>query len=734
MKDKKLKNQKEIKILATLGPSSMEKSVVQNMDASGVDIFRVNLSHTKVEDFENVVRKIQSWTKKPISIDTEGAQIRTGKMKNGSVTIKNNDIVNLTSAEILGDESTIPIYPITPHKILQLGDILAIDFNSAIVQVIKIENDKIYARVISEGKIGSNKAVNVDRLINLPPFGEKTLKALELAKKLGLNHIALSFAARKEDIEQLRKFFPYPIFVISKIESRLGLLNLEEICEASDALIIDRGDLSREVPLQKIALAQRHILDVARTKGIPVYVATNLLESMIDNFAPTRAEINDITSTLLAGAKGLVLAAETAVGKYPLKSVRMAFGIKKEVENWMTAGRQNYLRSIFDYSLIEPHGGVLVQNFINPNELPHLEKFPQVDVDDQLLSDIIQISEGTYSPLRGFMNLEELNSVLDDYKLPSGVIWTLPILFQLNKENINFGKKETIAIRRAEDREIYAIITVSNIEKIDIPNVAKRWFDTQDQEHPGVASFSKKGDFIVSGEVFLIKKPAFFLDSYNLAPKQSRQIFRDRGWQKIVGFHTRNVIHRGHEFIQKKALDQVCADGLFISPVIGQKKKNDFSASAILKSYEVMLNNNYYSPYPALMGTFNTYSRYSGPREAVFTALCRKNLGCSHFVVGRDHTGVGNYYPVDASQKLFQKLGNIGIVPLMFDAAYYCKICGEVTDHCSHGESERFKLSGTEVRKALLDGVEPPEYLIRRDIVEALKKMKENPNEKLFEG
>jgi pyruvate kinase len=720
----------DIKILATLGPSSMKESIVQKMDSSGVDIFRINLSHTKLENLKEIIEKISSWTKKPICIDTEGAQIRTGEIRDNKVKIKNNTIMQLTSGDIFGDQSIIPLYPIIPYKVLQVGDIIAIDFHSVVVQVIKIEKEEVSARVLSEGEISSNKGVNVDRQISLPAFTEKDLKAFEICKNMGLTYFSFSFAAYKKDIETLRSFFFYPIFAISKIESRLGLTNLEDICKASDALLIDRGDLSREVVFEKIALAQKHIIDLAKNLNKPVYVATNLLDSMIDAFEPNRAEVNDITNILLSGAQGLVLAAETAIGKYPVQTVRMVSGIKREVENYISFGSQDYLKSIYEYNLIEPHGGVLVQNFIENNELDNFKDLIKINVDDRILSDIIQIAEGTYSPLRGFMNKEELMSVLEHYKMPNGVIWTMPILFQLDQKDINFDKKDTIVIKNEKDKDFYAIMKVADIEKIDLLDVAKKWFGTDDPKHPGAARFAKQGDYIISGEVFLLHKPVSCLDSYTLTPRQTRQIFKNRHWQKIVGFHTRNIIHRGHEFIQKQALKLVEAEALFINPVVGQKKANDFSPKAIFESYEQMLKNNYYEPYPALIASFNTYSRYSGPREAVFTALCRKNFGCSHFVVGRDHTGVGDYYPSDASQRIFEKIGDIGIEPIFFDEAYFCKACNQVTTGCNHNQEERLKISGSEVRKHLLNNSEMPDYLLRKDISELLNNI---PKDQLFE-
>jgi len=328
------------------------------------------------------------------------------------------------------------------------------------------------------------------------------------------------------------------------------------------------------------------------------------------------------------------------------------------------------------------------------------------------------------------MNKEELMSVLEHYKMPNGVVWTMPILFQLDKKNISFSKEDAIIIQNKKNKDFSAIMKIADIEKIDLFDVAKKWFGTKDQKHPGVARFVKQGDYIVSGEVFLLKKPIFCLDSYTLTPKQTRQIFKNRHWQKIVGFHTRNVIHRRHEFIQKQALNSIEAEALFINPVVGQKKANDFSPRAIFESYEQMIRNNYYEPYPALIASFNTYSRYSGPREAVFTALCRKNFGCSHFVVGRDHTGVGDYYPSDSSQRIFEKIGNIGIKPIFFNEAYFCKTCNQITTGCAHNQEERLKISGSEVRKCLLNNSEIPDYLLRKDISESLSNI---PKDQLFE-
>lgn len=735
----KKKLNRPTKILATLGPSSMDKSIVQKMDQAGVNIFRINLSHTAVKDIPRLINNLRSWTNKPIAMDTEGAQIRTGKFKDKKVEIKPYSLVTLHSAKVRGDSTKIPLYPIEPTKTFKPGDLIYVDFDAVILQVTAIKNGKVLGRTLSGGIIGSNKAVAMDRIIDLPPFTKKDLAAFSLAKKLKITNIGFSFANDKEGIQILRKIFPYPISVISKIESRTGIRNLKEIAKESDAILIDRGDLSRDVPLQELGLAQRYILNLAKELNIPVYVATNLLESMIHSLQPTRAEINDITSTLLAGANGLVLAAETAIGKYPVESVRIAAGIIKETEDYLVKkySSERYDGDLYDYSfsLTPPHGGKLIQNFADAATQKEAAKLKKIDVSEEILLDITQIAEGVYSPLRGFMNKKELNSVLQDYRLPNGVVWTLPIIFQLPKSGITFRKGDRVAISRKGSNERYAMMEVSDIQKIDLTETAKQWFGTDSHAHPGVARIFKLGEYIISGEVFLIKKPVSDSLSYVLTPKQSRRIFKNFDWRTIVGFHTRNVPHRGHEFIQKEALKRVDADALFISPVVGPKKAGDFKPEAIVNAYQIMVENGFYDPYPVVVGSFQTYSRYSGPREAVFTALCRKNLGCSHFIIGRDHTGVGDFYAPDASQKIFYDLGirNIGITPVMLEAANYCKLCKKVTDKCRHGEKSRTLISGTGARKHLLSGKKIPREIMRPEIAGMLENWYRKSPTTLFE-
>jgi pyruvate kinase len=727
--------QEKIKIIATVGPSSYSKSIINKMDLAGVDIFRVNLSHTCIDDLEGIINQLITWTEKTICIDTEGAQIRTGTFRENSISVKAHEIIELVDDGTTGDKSHIPLTVEDPWNILLPGSVLKIDFNSVILQVVKVEGRKVTGRILEGGIIRSNKGVCHDLDIYLPAFTSKDIHAFEIAKRVGINTVAFSFASFARDVVVLREYFDGNVVVISKIESALGLSNVDDICKESDAILIDRGDLSRDVPIEKIPFAQQYIQKKAKALSTPVYVATNLLESMVKNYKPTRAEINDIAYTLFSGADGLVLAAETTIGNYPVESVRMIVRMINEVKNKEHSGDLNYLCSLPTDRIIEPHGGELIQNYLRGFDRSLLNDIPFIEVDDEILSDVVQIAEGTFSPIKGFMTQEELESVLYEYKMPDGISWTLPILLQIEEDIAkSLPYKGTIGIKSKSDHKYYAIIKVSDKRKMNSQDkIAYEWFGTTDRNHPGVLQFFKRGEWFISGKTFLFEKPVFFGSNYSLTPSQTRNIFNDFDWHKIVGFHTRNVIHKGHEFIQIKALEKINADAIFVSPVAGKKKKGDFSLEAIITCYQTMIKNGYYRPYGVLLGTFNTYPRYSGPREAVFTAICRKNFGCSHFIVGRDHTGVGNYYSPNASQKLFDKV-DTGIEILTFDKAYYCSECEDVTFQCLHSGDSIKEISGTQIREFLAKRESIPEYIMHDDISLALNNLYITNSDSVFES
>ncbi len=318
-------------LICTLGPSSLNERVISQLDAIGVTSFRINLSHTDIGDVEGVIHLIQKCTQVPISIDTEGAQLRTGLMRDG-VAVREGSRVRLVPEAITGDASTIPLAPGSAIERLEPAARVSIDFDSVLLRIERVDDGAAEATVVIGGEIGSHKAVTAFPSPQLPTFSEKDLLAIRFAVRNQVHEFDLSFCNHRSSVENLRKMVGPNDTVIAKIESREGVRNLSEIAQSADGILIDRGDLSREVRLEAIPLLQKAIIRKANAVGTPVYVATNLLESMVTRRTPTRAEVNDVINTLLDGANGLVLAAETAIGKYPVEAARMIAALLKEYE------------------------------------------------------------------------------------------------------------------------------------------------------------------------------------------------------------------------------------------------------------------------------------------------------------------------------------------------------------------------------------------------------------------
>ena len=318
------------KLFITLGPSTLNKNFLNSINSKYVKLLRINLSHTKIKDLKKIVLFIRKYSNIDICFDTEGAQVRTSKVINDKKQLIRNQIVHINKSNI--SNSRITLTPNNIYKKLKLGDTLDIDFNSAKIKIID-ENSSIYkCKVIESGSIGSNKSVSVSRSINIPPFTDKDIKAFELANNLNIKNIALSFTSSEQDIKKLRKYFENDITITSKIESKKGLLNLNKILNEANNILIDRGDLSKEIPLPLIPKKQKEIISAANQRNVPVFVATNLLESMVTKKEPTRAEVNDIYNTLVDGADGLVLAAETAIGNYPIECIDMIIKVSKTLK------------------------------------------------------------------------------------------------------------------------------------------------------------------------------------------------------------------------------------------------------------------------------------------------------------------------------------------------------------------------------------------------------------------
>ena len=710
------------KILCTLGPASLNPLTIQRLDDLKVDLFRLNLSHTPVEQIEGLVTLVRANSQVPICLDTQGAQVRTGPLVGGQLTLESGSEVSLVATPTPEDSAAVSLYPASVLPQLVVGDLISIDFETALLQVIEA-GSTCRARVLTGGTIGSNKAVAViDHPLSLPPLTEVDDAGIEEALRLGLRHIALSFANRRRDVELLRSRVGKDAQIIAKIESQMGLGNLEEILQVADAILIDRGDLSREVPLERLPFIQKDIIGRANESGVPVYVATNLLESMVVSKRPTRAEVNDVVNTLLDGADGLVLAAETAIGEYPVSCVSMVRGLIHELESPRDPS-PSHAHLASTSPLIPPHGGRLVHRITNDYDDQAIRGLPRIEVDDRTMMDVGQIATGTFSPLEGFMGRDMLENVLAKNQLPDGTVWPMPILLQLPPgSNSLYPPGERLAL--AHEGEIRALLHVEECFSYELEDLSVKWFGTSDPGHPGVERLLRGSDEFLAGKVVLLSRNLGHRQPYELTPAQARLIFDNLQWQRVVGFHTRNVPHRAHEYLQFTALEQHQCDGIFIHPVTGPKKTGDYSGPIILSAYQLLVDE-FYPPNKALLGGFLTYSRYAGPREAVFTALCRKNFGCSHFIVGRDHTGVGSYYSPEASQRLFDEIGDIGIQSIFFDEVYHCRQCMAHVERCSHGIESSQRISGTQAREILKEGQMPPNWYMRepvsRLILEELK-------------
>lgn len=703
-------------LLCTLGPASLNKPTIRRLDELGATLFRLNMSHVAIDQLAEAIELIQEATDVPVCIDTEGAQVRTAKFSSQSVELSTAIGASISRLPVLGTAETFNLYPDHIFDELERGDILSIDFDSALVQVLSKNRDEVQLRVLSGGVIGNNKAVSVHRPIVLPPLTEKDRNAIETAARYNIRHYALSFANRPEDVELLRDLVGPDSYLISKIECRMGLRNLREIADLSDAILIDRGDLSREVPIEQIPRIQKAIIRTAKRSNRKAYVATNLLESMVVNRSPSRAEINDIFNTLEDGADGLVLAAETAIGQHPIRCAAMVVRMMSEQQS--SEPSDDHLPRTPQDLLIRPHGGTLIQRHIVPDDMHSIDDLPVLRISETDKLDCEQLAYGTYSPLTGFMDSKTLDSVLSENCLLDGTVWSLPILLQFSAAQVRaFGVGDRIALTTEND-DPHSVLDVSEIYRLDLETLAVRWFGTASTDHPGVRRFFAAGDYAVGGSIQLLSSSVTEAAPYSIRPADSRLLFTHNQWSKVIGFHSRNVCHRAHEFIQTAAMEQIGADGLYITPVTGPAKQGDFLPSSILLSYQTLMQIERKRSLDSLLGTFSTFPRYAGPREAAFTALCRKNMGCSHFIIGRDHTGVGGFYPADANRRYMDDIGDIGIVPIYFEPVGYNPMTGVY--EAGSDASNLKMISGTEFREALVKGERVPDWFVRDEIQNAL--------------
>lgn len=376
----------------------------------------------------------------------------------------------------------------------------------------------------------------------------------------------------------------------------------------------------------------------------------------------------------------------------------------------------------------KPHGGRLVRRKTTGKRLEALKEeakeLPKIELSYDIAVDIENIANGVFSPLEGFLVQEDYLHVLYDMRLSNDVPWTIPIVLDVSPDDI-VGVKEGDDIALVYNSKPLAVMRVEEIYGWDKKEFAKMIYKTTDTRHPGVAKTLKKKELLIGGPIDLIDHIESRFEKYLLWPEETRILFREKGWKTIVGFQTRNAPHRGHEYVQKAAL--TFTDGLFINPLVGWKKKGDFKDEVILAAYEALIKH-YYPKNVVVLAVLRTAMRYAGPREAIHHAILRKNFGCTHFIVGRDHAGVGNFYKPYEAWDIFDEFPDLGITPLFIREAFYCKKCGGMVNAkiCPHGEEHRLKISGTKIREILHKGEKPPEYMMRPEVAEAILKY-DNP-------
>lgn len=376
--------------------------------------------------------------------------------------------------------------------------------------------------------------------------------------------------------------------------------------------------------------------------------------------------------------------------------------------------------------MIDPHGGALIDRVLSDDEATDLKarapEMATLNLNEREASDLKMISIGAFSPLSGFMNREQYQGSVRDAHLPGGVPWTIPVTLSTDSATASgLREGDEIALLNGDGEPAGTLLLEEKFE-YDRKLEAREVYRTEDEAHPGVANLYSQGDVLLGGSIrALAVEPAEVYADSDRKPAETRRLFEEAGWETVVGFQTRNPIHRAHEYIMKCALELV--DGLLVHPLVGETKAGDIGAEVRMRCYRALLKD-YYPADRTLLSVLPAFMRYAGPREAIFHAIMRKNYGCSHFIVGRDHAGVGDYYGTYDAQHIFREFdpAALGITPMMFEHSFYCKSCGGMATAktCPHPGEDHVFLSGTRVREMLVAGERPPAEFTRSEIADIL--------------
>ncbi len=366
--------------------------------------------------------------------------------------------------------------------------------------------------------------------------------------------------------------------------------------------------------------------------------------------------------------------------------------------------------------MISAHGGKLVNRTskIDPTDLM------SVDISTDLANDVENIADGIFSPLEGFLNKQDFDSVVEKGRLENGIAWTIPTVLDVDEETSQKMKDSGDVLLKNPDGIGIAVLHVEDVFTFDKSNTATGVYGTNDVAHPGVAKTNSMKDFLVGGKIDYIQRQSETeIRKHRMTPTQTREVFEKAGWKTIVAFQTRNPPHVAHEMLQKAAI--TTRDGVFVNPLIGKKKSGDFKDEIIVKAYETMISN-YYPENKCQLATLHTEMKYAGPKEAIHHAIMRQNYGCTHIIIGRDHAGVGNFYDPFAAHRIFDDYPELEIEPIFFPAFFYCRKCLTFTNPkaCPHDADSREQISGTKLREMIQNNQAPSEFILRPEVAKVI--------------